>query len=151
METAPSPCAEVYQRFIGHHFSCKKWPGLDRHRAVAADAPGDRNALGRINRRSRRFACSSITERRVCHERFRIARVRRRVSTRRSGRVLFGARYSWSGRTDWAENRVLPLTRWLRIATIRNMASLGFTYWQDEEMWLRSEERRVGKECRSRW
>src|SRR6184192_3200269 len=101
MEAARSACAEIHERFIGNDACRKKWPGLDRHRAMAADASGDRNALGRINRRSRRFARSSITERRVCHERFRIARVRRRVSARWGGRVLFGARYSWSGRTDW--------------------------------------------------
>jgi hypothetical protein len=28
------------------------------------------------------------------------------------------------------------LTGWNHTATIPKMASLGFTYWQDEEMWL---------------
>ena len=28
------------------------------------------------------------------------------------------------------------IDRQIRIGTIENMASLGFTYWQDEEMWL---------------
>ena len=88
METARAARAEVRQGSIGHHASGERRSGVDRHREVAAKFARRRDALWRIDRRSRRSARVIAAERGVRHQRFRVARVRCRVSTRRSRRLL---------------------------------------------------------------
>ena len=109
METARAARAEVRQGSIGHNASGERRSRLDRYREVAGDSPRRRDALRWIDRGSRGCAGRRAGERGIRQQRFRVARVRCRVSTRRNRRLLSGTRYSWlddlMGRLDGSFDR----------------------------------------------